>query len=335
MSNGNKNTGWWIVGAILLFIFQVSLIANVVFLGLIFGLSSLESGKTFEETTVEGRYISGKKVVIIDLLGVISYGVPGAVENSMVDDLITELRQARKDKNIGAVVLNVDSPGGEITASDALYHEIKKCDEKKPVVVYINSLGASGAYYASMGSRYIMSNELSITGSIGVILQTINYEKLADWIGIKTITFKSGKMKDLLNPARPMTPEEKTYVQGMINESYDRFVEIVSKRRNLDEKKLRDTIADGRIISGKDALSDGLIDGTGYLKDAIDQARTLGGLKSNSRVVRYAAPFRVGQLFRLFGNTSGNKLKIDIVPESLKLEAGKLYYISPHVFDKF
>src|SRR5262249_5990553 len=148
----------------------------------------------------------------------------------------------------------------------------------------------SGAFYAAMGSRYIIANELSITASIGVVLEAMNYEKLADFVGVKMFTFKSGAMKDLLNPTRQPTEEEKAYVQALINESYGKFVHTVAVGRKLDETKLRQGIADGRIISGKTAVSLGLVDANGYLEDAIHQACKMSKVPEETPAFRYIAP---------------------------------------------
>lgn len=331
----SKKVIFWIVGIAIALVLQVSLFFNLVLVGALFGHSGPTPRKPFEEIAVEGQLGTDRKVVIIYLDGLISFNGDGGAGESMVESLVDQLRQARKDKSVAAVVLNIDSPGGEITASDALYEEIKRCDQVKPVIAYMNSVAASGAYYAAMGAHYIVTNELCLTGSIGVMLQTINYQKLADLVGVETVTFKSGKMKDLLNPARPMTEEEKTYIQGMIMESYEKFLGIVAKGRNLDENMLREKLADGRVMSGRVAVEEKLADEAGYLRDAIAKARQLANLRDNAPVVRYATPFHLGQLFRIFGKAPAAGLRLQIGPESLKLETGKFYYLSPHLFGKF
>ncbi|MFH1066958.1 MAG: signal peptide peptidase SppA [bacterium] len=331
----SKKVIFWIVGVALVLILQISLFCNLILTSALFGRSGPTPRKPFEEIAVEGQMGAEKKVVIIYMNGLISFDGEGSAGESMAEGLLDQFEQARKDKNVAAVVVNIDSPGGEITASDALYEEIKRCDQVKPVVVYMNSVAASGAYYAAMGAHYIIANELCLTGSIGVILQTINYQKLADIIGVETVTFKSGKMKDLLSPARPITEEEKAYVQGMIMESYGKFLGIVAQRRGLDENVLREGLADGRVVSGRVAVQEKLVDEAGYLRDAITKARQLANLKDNALVVRYATPFRLGQLFRIFGKGPEMGFHLHLGPESLKLEAGKFYYLSPHLFGKF
>ena len=146
------------------------------------------------------------KIAVIALRGLISTAISGNVGESMVDDLRWELEQARNDDNVRAVVLEVDSPGGEVTASDMIYNAVVTTRARKPVVVYMESLAASGGYYVSCGGKYLMANDTSITGSIGVIIQTLNYEQLFNKIGLASVVFKSGKFKDILNGARPITP---------------------------------------------------------------------------------------------------------------------------------
>ena len=175
-----------------------------------------------------------------------------------------------------AVVLEVDSPGGEVTAADIIYNAVVKTRAKKPVVVYMDSLAASGGYYISCGGKYLMANETTITGSIGVIIQTLNYEQLFNKIGLASVVFKSGKFKDMLNGARPITPEERDYIQSFVMKTYDKFLGIVARERNLPAESLRNTVADGRILSGKDALEDKLIDGLGQIEDAFAKATSTG-----------------------------------------------------------
>lgn len=311
----------------------ISLLGNLI-LGFIAFYPSSESKKFFREEYVMGKEHLNKKIAIIDLRGGIGFSDSGIVGTSMVDDLVLQLRQAEDDSDVVAIVIQMDSPGGEVTASDVLFHEISRVNQGKPVITYMNSTAASGAYYAAMGSRYIIANELCITASIGVIMQVINYERLSDFIGLKTFTFKSGAMKDLLNPSRTPTEEEKSYVQGLINEAYDKFVKIVATGRKLDETKLRQGVADGRIVSGKTALSLGLVDANGYLEDAVRQACKIAKVDEQTPAFRYVAPFRLGSLFDLFGKATVQpaKVQLEIIPENMELKAGNLYYISPHLF---
>ncbi len=282
----------------------------------------------FDEMIVErsGRS-SADKIAVISLRGLISTGVAGNVGDSMVDDLRWQLEQARNDDRVRAVVLDVDSPGGEVTASDMIYNAVVKTRAKKPVVVYMESLAASGGYYVSCGGQYLMANETSITGSIGVIIQTLNYERLFDKIGLASVVFKSGKFKDMLNGARPITPEERDYVQSFVMKIYDKFLGIVAQERHLSAEALRNSIADGRILSGRDALEYKLIDGLGQIEDAFAKARELGHAP-NAKVVRYRPPFSFGRLLRLLLKSGDHKIELSL-PGQLtpQLESGRAYLL--------
>src|SRR5438067_7295186 len=267
------------------------------------------------------------KIAVITMRGLISSSLPGNVSDSMVDDMRAALQQARDDSRVKAIVLEIDSPGGEVTASDAIYSALVKTRAKKPVVVYMDSLAASGGYYVSCGGKFLMANETTITGSIGVIIQTLNYEQLFNKVGLASVIFKSGKFKDMLNGARPMTPEEREFVQNFVMKTYDKFLGIVAKERNLPADGLRNSIADGRIFSGKEALENKLIDGVGQIEDAYAKAKQLGGAPE-AVVVRYAAPFSLGRFFRALGETNQSKLQIELPKQYLpQLESGRAYFL--------
>jgi protease IV len=282
----------------------------------------------FRETVVERGHKSSKdKIALITMRGVISSSLPGNVGDSMVDDMRLALEQARDDDNIRAVVLEIDSPGGEVTASDVIYNAVVKTRSRKPVVVYMDSLAASGGYYVACGGKYLMANETTITGSIGVIIQTLNYEQLFNKIGLSSIVFKSGKFKDMLNGARPITPEEREYVQSFVMSTYDKFLGIVAKERNLPADTLRNTIADGRILSGRDAQTNKLIDGLGQIEDAFRKARELGGA-TDATVVKYGPPFAWNHLFRALSQSGSSKLELTFPKQLMpQLESGRAYFL--------
>ena len=292
----------FIVGLILL---GSSLLANLLFLSkdqqLLSSAPHVQPAPYFEEELVEGDDSQEKRIAKIDLFGVIAQEIPGQIGSSMVDDLILQIRQAADDNSIAAILLHIDSPGGEVTASDNLYHELTLVRQNKPVIVYLDSVGASGGYYTAMGGSHIMAHELCLTGSIGVIMQAINYEGLSKILGLSTLTFKSGALKDLLNPSRPASEAEKKLVQDMVAETFEKFSSIVVTERDFPDQKLPAEVADGRIVSGKQALDLKLIDATGYLQDAITDAREIAKLPENAPVIRYTAPFHFSRLFRFLG----------------------------------
>lgn len=281
--------------------------------------------KVFEEqVVVEGD--SSKKIAVIPLEGIIAYGEAGSLGDSMVDDFKIALEQAGADAQVGGVVIQVDSPGGEITASDVVYDAIARLARNKPVVVYMNSIGASGAYYAACGAHWIMCNHTTFTGSIGVIISTLNYRELFGKIGLQSLTFKSGKFKDMLSGSREITPEERAYVQGLVMQSYDRFVGIVAKSRKIDEKVLREGPADGRILSGTDAYAANLVDELGYIEDAFDKVREMAEVP-DAQVVRYRRSYSLANFFQLFGETRSAKIEVDLLKNRVELEPGRVYLL--------
>jgi protease-4 len=329
----NRFGGCFTVGVSLLLV--ISLFLNLIF---IVALGSRHSVKTvkeksFHEELIDGETSDSDKIAVIDLTGVISSRIDGQSGDSMVEDIVAKLKQAREEDDVKAIIVRIDSPGGEVNASDILYHEVAKVRDtaKKPVVIYMESVAASGGFYTAMGGSYIMASDLTITASIGVILQTINYKDLFTKVGLKSVTFKSGKMKDVLNPARDITPEEEQYIQSLIGETYEKFVGIVAKERHLDLQTLKDGIADGRIVSGKQAVEAKLVDKLGYFEDAIKKAKDLAGLKT-AQVVRYNVPFSFSKFFKLLGKSPVSSIKVQVGPEAMGLESGKLYYISTHLF---
>ncbi|HEY6070067.1 MAG TPA: signal peptide peptidase SppA [Chthoniobacterales bacterium] len=283
----------------------------------------------FREIVVErGTRLVPDRIALITMRGLISSSIPGSVSDSMVEDMRLALQQARDDSRVKAIVLEIDSPGGEVTAADQIYNAVTKARARKPVVIYMDSLAASGGYYIACGGKYLMANETTITGSIGVIIQTLNYEQLFNKVGLASVVFKSGKFKDILNGARPMTPEEKDLIQRFVMETYDKFLGIVAKERNLPADQLRNNIADGRILSGKEALNAKLIDGVGQIEDAYAKAKQLGNAPQ-ATVVKYGPPFSLSRLFRAFGEFGGeSKIELQLPKQLLpQLESGRAYYL--------
>src|SRR5947207_396732 len=292
------------------------------------GTREAEPIPRFREILLQrGARASLDKIAVITMRGIISSSLPGSVTDSMVDDMRAALQQARDDNRVKAIVLEVDSRACEANASDGIYNALVKVRSKKPVVIYMESLAASGGYYVSCGGKFLMASDTTITGSIGVIIQTLNYEQLFNKVGLASVVFKSGKFKDLLNGARPMTPEERDFVQTFVMKTYDKFLRIVAKERNLSAEALRNSIADGRILSGKEAFDNRLIDGVGQIEDAYAKAKQLGGAPE-AAVVRYAPPFTLGRFLRALGERNQSKLQIELPKQLLpQLESGRAYFL--------
>jgi protease-4 len=292
------------------------------------GMHVEEPVPRFREIIVErGTRMVPDRIALITMRGLISSSIPGSVSDSMVEDMRLALQQARDDNRVKAIVLEIDSPGGEVTASDQIYSAVTKARARKPVVIYMDSLAASGGYYIACGGKFLMANETTITGSIGVIIQTLNYEQLFNKIGLASVVFKSGKFKDILNGARPMTPEERELIQSFVMQTYDKFLGIVSKERSLPADMLRNTIADGRILSGKEALNNKLIDGLGQIEDAYAKAKQMGNAPQ-ATVVKYGPPFSLARFFRAFGESGQSKIELQL-PKQLvpQLEGGRAYFL--------
>lgn len=278
----------------------------------------------------------GDKIAQIDLEGVITSasmeGFFGADE-SMVTQMAEDLKRAREDDTVKAVVLRINSPGGEVTAADTIYHHVKKTAKVKPVVVYMDSMAASGGYYVACAANEIVANRTTMTGSIGVIISTMSYHTLFTKLGLESVVFTSGKFKDTLSGSRPMRPEEKELIQGMVNQTYERFLEVVKEGRpKVPEAKLRETLADGRIISGQDALANGLVDANGYLEDAHQRARELAKAPG-AEVIRFHEEEGFLEALGLMKASAQKQqpqaIELRLTPQTPVLQPGMVYLLPP------
>jgi len=204
------------------------------------------------------------------------------------DSVLASIRRATADSEVKGIILDIDSGGGGITASDILYHELlrfKEAQDGRVIVSIFGDMAASGAYYLAMASDVILAHPTTVTGSIGVIIQAYNFKELAAKIGIKDVTVKSGDNKDLFNPFEDVKPEQRALFQKLIDSMYDRFVTLVATGRKMDKEAVR-RLADGRIFSADEAFENNLIDGIGYWEDAQQTAAELLGC-DDVYVIRY------------------------------------------------
>ncbi len=244
-----------------------------------------------QETQVDGR---GKaKVLLIEISGMISSQEKDGFRptSSMLASVKEQLTRAAKDDQIKAVVLRINTPGGTVTASDIIYHELKtfKANRKIPIVASIMDLGTSGGYYIAAAADRVLAHPSSVTGSIGVIMLTVNAKGLLEKVGVEATAVTSGPRKDMGSPFRTMTVEERTIFQGLIDSFYQRFLSIVQEgRANLQMEQIK-RLADGRIYTGEQAKEAGLVDEIGYLEDAVEVAKKQAGL-TEARVVTYQRP---------------------------------------------
>lgn len=260
---------------------------------LLVGLAGTGGGTAASVTSYEEEYVSGEgsdKIAVIPVEGVISSadGSPlGTEDIATPEGLQDALIQAEEDPDVGAIILEINSPGGGVTESAQMHKDILdfKKSAKKPVIVSMDATAASGGYYIATAADEIVSNSSTITGSLGVIFQLTNVGEAAEKLGVKQVIVKSGEFKDIGSPFRELEPQERDIFQSLIDESYDEFVQVIVKGRDIPEKKVRE-IADGRIYSGSQAEELNLVDKLGDLETATDLARNRANL-DQATIVRY------------------------------------------------
>ncbi|MBI4497977.1 MAG: signal peptide peptidase SppA [Chloroflexi bacterium] len=233
-------------------------------------------------------------VAVVRVTGVIRAGRDGGRlvgAGTAASERITGwLRAAQRDDAVRAIVLRVDSPGGSVTASDEIYTEVRHTREQygKPVVVSMGSVAASGGYYISVPANRIVANPTTLTGSIGVITMIPNYQELLQKIGVQASVLKTGPFKDLTSGLRPLTDQDRAVLQAVLDDSYQRFVEVVAQGRGLAPDRVRE-LADGRVFTARQAKDLGLVDDLGDLHEAIAAAGRMVGLGDTPRTVEYAS----------------------------------------------
>lgn len=289
--------------------------------------------KLHEQVEVSGTAGSQDKIIHIDLEGIISSMSIGGLFGDafpMVSTIKESLKQAVADTSVKAVVLRINSPGGEVTASDIIYAAVKEAAKKKPVIVYMDSVAASGGYYVACGATKVVASETTLTASIGVIMESFSYHELFEKVGLESKSFTSGPFKDTLSGGRAMRVDEVIYVQNLVDSMYDRFLGIVSEARKVPKDELRATVADGRIVTGRQALEAKLVDKIGYVEDAYALARDLGKAPG-AAIVKYRS---TPSLFSVLGLASSRavqppaKIELDITGGVLpRLQPGLLYYL--------
>lgn len=336
--------GWKFFSVLLLIVLGFSLMSNLRHVGSISSGVVQQGEEPLEEFILENNH-SHNKIAVLDVEGVIASTPMDRRGGSIVDAIRHQLKTAGRDKNVVAVILKVNSPGGEVLASDEIYNSIRdfQTKYKKPVVASMGSLAASGGYYVSAPCQWIVANEMTITGSIGVIMHGYNYRGLMDKIGLRPDVYKSGIHKDMLSPDRlesEIPADEREMIQGLIMETYGKFTNIVaagrqeSNRLNKGKGKTLASdwteYADGRVLSGKQAFGLGLVDDLGDFNKAVEQAKTIAKV-GTANLIHYEEPFELGNLFRIFGKTEtpASTIKVDLGLDFPKLQIGRLYFIAP------
>jgi len=278
-----------------------SLLLNLVLVATI-GTQFTGGGRLREEL-VTGDPLTPEKVALVSLKGIIMDSPGGSFGSGTFRFTLQQLEQVARDEAVKAIVLEVDSPGGGVTASDILCRKVRqlRAETGKPVVVSMGSVAASGGYYVSVAADRILAQPTTVTGSIGVLMSLINAEGLMEKIGVRSVVLKSAEHKDLGSPFREMTPEERSLLQGVVEHLFARFKEVVADGRGLSPAKV-DILANGRIFTAEEALASGLIDRIGYLEDAIAEAKQMAGVPE-AKVVCYQRPS--GLISLLMGHLQG------------------------------
>jgi len=281
----------WAALGLLVLVLAVSIFFNIALSVLVMGQGPGGSDAArFREFTVEGE--GPDKVALVPIRGLIGSGYGDSIfgGRGTVASIFSQLKKAATDNAVKAVILEIDSPGGSVGDSDLIYHEVQKIrGSGKPVVSFLRDVATSGAYYVAAGCDRIIAQPTTITGNIGVIMHSMNVEGLFQKLGIREVIIKKGRMKDLLSPTRPLTPEEEQLLQGITDEVYYQFAAIVASQRKLSIDQMS-RIADGRIFLAPEALTAGLIDTIGYRDESLAAVREMLGVKK-IRLVRYEKIF--------------------------------------------
>lgn len=323
------NTKRWIALTIAAAVLVVSLLVNSVFAMFqndfasnFSDLMATESSQMDEIVLEEGS--ANSRIAVLDVDGVIqdtgaASPLLGAAGYNH-DFFLSQLNQIKMDDSIKAVMLKVNSPGGGVVESAQIYDEIIEIQKEtgKPFYVSMGAMAASGGYYIAAPADKIFVNKETLTGSIGVIMQSVNYGELAERYGVDFVTIKSGPYKDIMSPTREMTEDERALLQEMLDDSYQSFVDIIVEGRDMPEEEVR-TVADGRIMNGRQAVEANLADDFGYAEDVIEELRNDFDLE-NAQVFQYGTSQSWGSLFSLkvqslFGNDIETQLLAKLMTE--------------------
>ena len=287
-----------------------------------------------KEFTLEGT--GSDKVLLISVTGLISDSPKKdliGTSPSVVEEVVAQINKAKRDKQIKAVLLKINSAGGTITASDLLYHEISVYKEKAGVkiVVSMMDVAASGAYYISLPADVIMAHPTTITGSVGVISLQPKVSGLMNKLGLGVDVKKFGRHKDMGSPFRESSEEEQKLMQKAVNDFGERFIGLVKKHRHLSPQAFTE-VSTARVFLADEALGLGLVDKIGYISDALKETKKIAGIPENARVVVYRRmEFPEDNYYNIAGAELG-KLNIPLInlelPEAFSLKAG-FYYLWP------
>ncbi len=270
-----------------------------------------------------------REIAVIDIKGIILY--ENNFNNASARRIAAELRAAREDSKVVAILLDMDTPGGEVVASDEILHQVKACRAAgKPVVTCMRSLAASGGYFIASGSDWIIANRMTFTGSIGVIISSYRIQELLQKIGVQAEVYRSGSMKDMLSLTREHSQQEKIYIQNMVQSTFQEFCKVVADGRDAfqDAGEVASSVfGDGRVLSGTAALELGLVDQLGYFEDAVSKARELAGA-AGAAVIRFS--FTPSFMDWVFSMKAPGALRLEgLLPaRNFTPEPGKIYFLT-------
>ncbi len=336
----------WMILSIVLAVLLVLMLGGQVLAGLVIGTLYQGAPKERMKEVVVEESQSAHKLAMIEISGIIFSG-RNREGRSMVGSIEEQLDLAASDPNVRGVILRVNSPGGEVMASDRIYHLIDDFQKEtgKPVVAAMESVAASGGYYISVPCDWIVANPLTITGSIGVIMNTYNYRELMNKVGIKPMVFKSGKFKDMLRGSKKeseILPESKEMIQDLVEQTFQRFKEVIAEGRQTTWKEHEndgarqlvedwEQYADGRILSGELAYKHGFVDELGHFDTSVERAKKLAGI-ADAKVVRYRPPWSLSDVLPILGNSSAGTVKVDLGVDFPQLRGGRLYFLAEPLF---
>lgn len=344
-ASSSRGRGWFFISLILLTLLGLTWLGILGNLGNDLAMKGTSADGLWKETVVRGNSSTNQvKVALIEADGIISSLSLSSSRGGMAASIKRQLQLSAEDENVQGVLLRIDSPGGEVLASDDIYREIQRFQKEtgKPVVASMSGLAASGGYYIAAPCRWIVANPLTITGSIGVILHSYNYRGLLDKVGVQPQVFKSGRFKDMLSGEKPpeeILPETRKMFQTMIDEAFDRFKEVVREGRSWAQSQNNgegqalsedwETYADGRILSGSQAFRVGFVDELGNFDKASEQMEKILGVQS-FYLIQYQRHLGLGDFLQIFGRADSNRIEVDIGFDFSQIQAGRLYFLAPN-----
>lgn len=252
----------------------ITLVVLVAFIGGAFLFGAAVAFFTHSASGESTTFFAGDRVGLVR--------IEGAIFES--HEIIKQLEGFRKDDDIKAIIMRINSPGGSAATSQEIFHAVRKAAGEKPVVASMESVAASGGYYVALGATTILANPSTITGSIGVRMEHVMLKDLLNWAKIHVETLKSGKFKDMGSTDRPLTKEERKLLNEILEDIHSQFKEAVLESRNIDRAQI-DKIADGRVFTGREAFALNLVDKMGGYIEAVEMAKVLSGIKGEAKVV--------------------------------------------------